>query len=81
MFDDIKPAHRHGTAGGRNESGDHPHGGGFARAVGAEKTQDFAPLHRERNPIHRRFVSELFRQVLNFNHVNRWLFNLGVRRK
>ena len=58
-----------GIAGGRRqEAGDHPHGGGFAGAVGAEEAEHFAFPDGKREVIDGGLLSELFRQVLDFDH-------------
>ena len=54
----VEAAHGYRAAGGGKETGDHAHGGGFARAVRPEKTQHLAAFHRERNPIHRPFSAK-----------------------
>ena len=59
-----------GSGGGRDETGDHAHGGGLAGAVGPEEAEDFAALHRERDPCHGPFCSEMFLEVFDFYHVS-----------
>ena len=44
---DIVSMDGDGAGGGTEEAGDDLHGGGFARAVGAEKAEDFTLFHRE----------------------------------
>ncbi len=56
------------AGGRRDEAGDHPHGGGFAGAVGAEKPEHLPAFDAERNVVHRPLCAEIFAQILNFNH-------------
>ncbi len=56
------------AGGGRQEAGDHAHGGGLAGAVGSEETEDFAFFYREREIVHSEFGSELFGEVFDFDH-------------
>ena len=53
IFEHVKTADRHRTAGRRKEAGEDAHGGGFARAVGAEKAEHFAPLDGKRDAVNR----------------------------
>jgi len=68
MLDHIEVADSDGACRGRNEPGDHPHGGGLAGAVRSEETEHFAALDREGNAIHRQLLAECLAQILNFNH-------------
>ena len=54
----VEAADRHLALRRGNEAGDHAHGGGFARAVGPEKSQHFAPFHRKGNVIDGHFRAE-----------------------
>ncbi len=45
------------------QSAEHAHGGRFASAVGAEKTEDRAPLDLEGKPTHRFEAAEAFTQI------------------
>ena len=54
---DVVAAYRDPAGGGRDEARDHAHGGGFARAVGAQEAEHFAGRHRERQVIHRELVA------------------------
>ena len=68
-FVDDRDSADFGVAGsGRDESGDHAHGGGLAGAVGSEESEDLAFFHREREMVHGAFGSELFGQVFDFDH-------------
>ena len=53
---DVVPAHRDPAGGGRDEAGDHAHGGGFPGTVGAQEAQHFARPHRERQVVHGELV-------------------------
>ena len=68
IVDDVKAADGDLAGGGGDEAGDHPHGGGFAGAVGAEKSEHFPALHGEGNIIDGQFGAERFAQTFNFNH-------------
>ena len=58
VLDHVKPPTRDLALRRRNEPGDHAHGGGFAGAIGPQKTQHFAPLHRKRNMVNGQFWAE-----------------------
>src|SRR6185437_753183 len=45
---------------------EHAHGGRLARAIGPEEAEDFTFFYGKRNVVDCGFVSEGFRQVLNF---------------
>ncbi len=51
-----------------DESCDHAHGGGFASAVGPQKSEHLAFFHGEGQVIDGDFLSELFLQVYDFDH-------------
>ena len=53
IVENIKARNARRARSGRHVSGKDAHGGGLARAVGAEKTEDFAFLDGERNVINR----------------------------
>src|SRR5689334_13103168 len=52
----------------RHVSGDHPHRGSFAGAVGTEKAEDLALLNLERYPVDGGLGGIAFGQILNRNH-------------
>ena len=52
---------------GGHVAGENAHGGGLARAVGAEETENFAFIYREGNVIYGRDGAVGFRQILNFD--------------
>ena len=52
-----------------DEPGEHPDGGGLARAVRPEQPEDFAFRDGERQPVDRRDVTELAGEVLDLDHV------------
>jgi len=68
ILGDVKPADGDLAGGGGDEAGNHPHGGGFAGAVGAEESEHFAPLHGEGNIVDGQFGAERLAQIFNFNH-------------
>ena len=45
-------------AGRRRDAADHPHRGGFARAVRPEEAECLAPVQVEIDPVHRREITE-----------------------
>ena len=51
IAEDVEAVDAHGTGSGRHEAGDDAHGGGFARPVGAEKTNSLAGSDREGGPV------------------------------
>ena len=60
---------QHGFSGaGFEQSGEHLHGGGFAAAIAAEKPEDFATAHLQRDIIDRDKLSELLAQALGVDH-------------
>src|SRR5690606_15141944 len=68
-----------GIAGcGWQESGHHPHGGGFAGTVGPEEAEHFAFPHGKREVIDGGLSSELFGQVLAFDHGVTWSYIICV---
>ncbi len=79
LLDDVEAADGHRSLRGWNEAGDHPHRGGFAGAVGAEKPQHLSAVHRKRNAIHGAFGAEKFGQILNFNHITNPIPDLDER--
>ena len=49
---------------GREESGEHPHGGGFTSTVGPKESDDFTFVHGEGNIRHDNLVAEVFAEVV-----------------
>ena len=64
----VKACHPHRAGSRCSKTGNHAHGGGLARAVGPEKTDDFAFLYIERNVVKYGFRSIPLGDVLNVNH-------------
>ena len=54
--------------GGWQETGDHPHGGGFTGSVRSEETEDFSFFDSKREVVHGAFGSELFGKTFDFDH-------------
>ena len=54
-------------AGRRQQAGEHLDGGGFARAVRAEKAVKLARFHAQIEPIHGAHGPKVARQTLGFN--------------
>jgi len=52
---------------GRQQAGQHLHGGGLAAAVGAQEAEDLAALDAKAHMVHRHEVAEAHRQILRFN--------------
>ena len=52
VFEDIEAGHAGGAGGGRQEAGEHAHGGGFTGAVGPEKAYDLALFHFEGDVVY-----------------------------
>src|SRR5690606_5636867 len=50
---DVEPGHAGGALGGPQEGGQHPHGGGFPRPVGAEEAEDLTRVDRQVDPVDR----------------------------
>jgi hypothetical protein len=65
----IETSYADSAGGGRDESGDHSHGGGLTGAVWAEEAKDFAAIDRKRYAVDGAFGAEPFFQILNFNHI------------
>jgi hypothetical protein len=53
VADQVVPRHDGAARGGREQRGEHPQGGGLARAVGAEEAQDLARGHGQVDATHR----------------------------
>ncbi len=52
---------------GRQQAGEHLHGGGLAAAVGAEKTKDLAAGDAEIDPVHRDEIAEAHGQPMGLD--------------
>ena len=52
LADDVVAGHARGARGGRQQRGEHQHGGGLAGAVGAQEAVDLAGLDAEVDPVH-----------------------------
>ncbi len=65
---DVVAADGRGAGGGRDKAGDHLHRRRLAGPVRAEKAQDFAPRHIERNVINRDQRAEMFDQMTDLQH-------------
>ncbi len=57
IFEKVAPVDGDLAGARRQEAGDHPDGGGFAGAVGAQDAEDFAVGNREGDVAHRREVA------------------------
>ncbi len=57
---DVVAAHRDLAGRGRDESGDHAHGGRLPGTVGAQESQHLARCHGERQVVHGKFVAVSF---------------------
>ena len=64
---DVVPVHLHGAGRGRQIPRDDVHGGGFARAVGAQQAVDAAILHGEADIIHRDVAAVTLCQMFDFD--------------
>src|SRR5579859_2136498 len=64
----VVTAHRDFAGGGRDESGDHAHGGRLPGAVGAEKSKYLARLHGEGQVVHGELVAIAFGEIFYRNH-------------
>ena len=60
----------HMARGGMAQPQQHFHGGGFARAVGADKAVHTALGHRQRHMVHRKMAAELLAQPGCFNYIH-----------
>ena len=63
---DVMAHHLNGTAVRGEQAEDHFDSGGFAGAVGAEKTENLAGLYREADILHHHAFAEGFADVLEF---------------
>jgi hypothetical protein len=64
----VLAVHPYGAAGGLVESGDHPHGGGFARPVRAEEPGHGPGLNHETQTIDGDLGAVPLREVLDLDH-------------
>ena len=62
----------HRAAAGRQQAGEHLDGGGFARAVGAEKTEELPRFDAQIKSVHRAHRSEAARQPARLNGKHHW---------
>ena len=67
VFFDIEAEKLDGSAGGGGESEEDVDGGGFAGAVGSEKSDDFAATNLEREAFQRGRIAELFVQTVDLD--------------
>ncbi len=65
---DIITSHFRATGRRRQVAGQHLHRGAFARAIGAEKADDFALGDFETDLVHRRHAAIALGKVFNFDH-------------
>jgi hypothetical protein len=71
------PTHR--ARSGRDKSCNHAHGSRFSSAVGAEKAENLASFHGERDVVHGQLRTKRLGQILNFNHSQSFIVSkLGV---
>ena len=68
IVEHVKSAHENLALRRRDESRDHAHGGGFARAVRPEEAEHLAHFHLERHAVHGRLGAKGFPEISNFNH-------------
>ena len=68
VLGEVMATDRHPAGGRREEPGDHPHRGGFARAVGPEEPKDLAALDAERDVVDGLLGAELLHQILDCDH-------------
>ncbi|MCZ7587250.1 MAG: hypothetical protein M5R36_30070 [Deltaproteobacteria bacterium] len=68
VVDHVEPAERHRALRRRHEARNDAHRGGFARAVGAEKSENFTFGHGERHAGHGLEFAVAFEQPLDLDH-------------
>ena len=71
----VMPRHFHGACRGGQVPGQDIHGGGFARAVGAEQAVDTAVLHGKADVVHRCVGAVSLCQMLHFDQSPALLFS------
>src|SRR3989442_13688079 len=64
----IEPVEGNGPGCRRQQTGEHFHQSGFARAVGSEQRADGARRHIETDAIHGRKIAEAFAEVAAVDH-------------
>src|SRR5581483_10040295 len=57
------------AAGRRDKPGEHAHGGGFACAIGTQKTQHLPPFHAERNAVYGQLWTKGLDQIFSQYHL------------
>ena len=70
ILDDIVAADLRGARRGRDEPGDHAHGGGLARAIRPEESKHFALLDGKGDAFDRLEGAEALFQVIDLEHVS-----------
>ena len=70
IVEHVEAGDARGARSGGHVAGQDAHGGGLPGAIGAEKTEDFTFIHRERNVVHGRHRAVRLRQILNFNQLH-----------
>ncbi len=78
--EDVDPRHLAPAGGRAQDAAEHADRRGLARSVGAEKTEDLAPLHRKGDPVHRDEVTEALLQLLDGDGVTAERLHLPVPR-
>ncbi len=68
LAEDVEAGDGGGAGGGRQVAGEHPQGGGFARAVGAEEADDFAAGHGKGDAADRFVAGVSFGELRDFDH-------------
>ena len=63
----VQPGYSGFAAAGGQQAAQHAEGGGFARAVGAEQTENFAVRHVEGGVVHRHEIAETAHQIADGN--------------
>ena len=66
---DVQAADGRASGSWLQQTAQHPDGGGFARAVGAEEAEDLAALDVQVDMIHGDEAAEAFHQVVDFDSV------------
>ena len=79
----VAPENPHRAAGRRQQAGEHLDGGGFARAVRAEKAVELSRLDAQVEPVHRAHRPEAARQSLRLHgkHLNSPILRVDVASK
>ena len=66
---DVQPADRRAARSGLQQAAQHANGGGFARAVRAQESEDFAAADVEIDMIHGDEIAEALHQVVDFDGI------------